>query len=86
MENIGPFFVDSIFLYFNKDCSIKFRSKNSTVLVLCLLRNLMEQSLCSEKNLMGMVWANLQGLCQLKVKHKHQNKTSYWVGNAPNCL
>ena len=42
--------------------------------------------ICSEKNLMGMVWANLQGLCQLKVKHKHQNKTSYWVGNAPNCL
>ena len=42
--------------------------------------------ICNEKNLMGMVWANLQGLCQLKFKHKHQNKISYWVGNAPNCL
>ena len=42
--------------------------------------------ICSEKKITGMVWANLQGLGQLKVKHKHQNKTSYWVGNAPNCL
>ena len=29
----------------HKDCSIKFRSKHSTVLLLCLLRNLMEQML-----------------------------------------
>ena len=29
----------------NNVCSIKFRSKHSTVLLLCLLRNLMEQSL-----------------------------------------
>ena len=28
-----------------KDCSNKFRSKHSTVLVMCLLRNLLEQSL-----------------------------------------
>ena len=28
-----------------KECSSKFRSKHSTVLVLCLLRNLLEQSL-----------------------------------------
>ena len=28
-----------------KDCSIKFRSKHSTVLPLCLLRNLMEQTI-----------------------------------------
>ena len=28
-----------------KDCSSNFRSKHSTVLVLCLLRNLLEQSL-----------------------------------------
>ena len=28
-----------------KDCSSKFRSKHSIVLVLCLLRNLLEQSL-----------------------------------------
>ena len=28
-----------------KDCSSKFRSKHSPVLVLCLLRNLLEQSL-----------------------------------------
>ena len=29
----------------NKDCSSKFRSKHSTNTVLCLLRNLLEQSL-----------------------------------------
>ena len=28
-----------------KDCSSKFRSRHSTVLLLCLLRNLLEQSL-----------------------------------------
>ena len=28
----------------DKDCSIKFRSKHSTVLLLCLLRNLMDQT------------------------------------------
>ena len=35
-----------------KDCSSKFRSKHSTALVLCLLRNLLEQSLsrCSENS------------------------------------
>ena len=33
-----------------KDCSNKFRSKHSTVLVLCLLRNLLEQSLSRFNN------------------------------------
>ena len=32
-------------MYASKDCSSDFRSKHSTVLVLCLLRNLLEQSL-----------------------------------------
>ena len=31
---------------FIKDWPIKFRSKHSTVLLMCLLRNLMEQTLC----------------------------------------
>ena len=30
-----------------KDCSSKFRSKHSSNTVLCLLRNLLEQSLCN---------------------------------------
>jgi hypothetical protein len=36
----------------SKDCSSNFRSKHSTVLVLCLLRKLLEQSLGSE-NIIG---------------------------------
>ena len=30
---------------FTKDCSSKFRSRHSALLVMCLLRNLLEQSL-----------------------------------------
>jgi hypothetical protein len=33
----------------DKVCSIKFRSQHSIVLVLCLLRNLMEQTLLSKE-------------------------------------
>ena len=45
--------VDLIILYLSwnlaKDCSSKFRSRHSTVLLLCLLRNLLEQSLIATK-------------------------------------
>ena len=39
----------SSFTFCTKDCSSKFRSKHSTILVLCLLRKLLEQSLESRK-------------------------------------
>ena len=44
---VPPAYLPGIFfsLCYTNACSIKFRSKHSTVLILCLLRNLMEQSL-----------------------------------------
>ena len=44
---VPPAYLPGIFfsLCYTNVCSIKFRSKHSTVLILCLLRNLMEQSL-----------------------------------------
>ena len=45
-SNFVGFGLISYNIWWNNVCSIKFRSKHSTVLVLCLLRNLMEQSLC----------------------------------------
>ena len=35
-------------LQLSRDCSSKFRSRHSTVLVLCLLQNLLDQSLIHE--------------------------------------
>ena len=37
----------------HKDCSIKFRSKHSSNTILCLLRNLMEQTLFLKKQEYG---------------------------------
>ena len=44
----------------NKDCSVKFRSKHSTVLLLCLLRNLMEQTLHNYINSFGFFHGRLR--------------------------
>ena len=46
-DKVAHNFGENMILILPKDCSSKFRSKHSTVLVLCLLRNLLEQSLSS---------------------------------------
>ena len=55
-------------------CFIKFRSKHSTVLLLCLLRNLMKQTLLVSKVDTLEYLINAQG-CHSTVKYRDNKRT-----------